>query len=200
MDNTLLKLKRFLIPIFLSIICCNTENSKIEKEKKNLEFNINFELLNPEPISDGEGFMMNVPANWNPLDSLLKSELTRSFSLLGEPTKLILVNAFQSQAGSQCIISKVITDKKDFSFISEDIISNIQTQIQGEGYKTNELNINNLNAKQYLIRGKNYVIIKLYTQLKDVYQIDFIIPLSKYESELESIESSIGTITYKGKL
>ena len=34
----------------------------------------------------------------------------------------------------------------------------------------------------------------------DVYQIDFIIPLSKYESELESIESSIGTITYKGKL
>ena len=200
MDNTLLNLKRFLILIFLSIICCNTENSKVEKEKKNLEFNINFELLNPEPISDGEGFMMNVPANWNPLDSLLKSELTRSFSLLGEPTKLILVNAFQSQAGSQCIISKVITDKKDFSFISEDIISNIQTQIQGEGYKTNELNINNLNAKQYLIRGKNYVIIKLYTQLKDVYQIDFIIPLSKYESELESIESSIGTITYKGKL
>ena len=55
-------------------------------------------------------------------------------------------------------------------------------------------------VKQYLIRGKNYVIIKLYTQLKDVYQIDFIIPLSKYESELESIESSIGTITYKGKL
>ena len=200
MDNTLLNLKRLLIPIFLSIICCNTENSKVEKEKKNLEFNINFELLNPEPISDGEGFMMNVPANWNPLDSLLKSELTRSFSLLGEPTKLILVNAFQSQAGSQCIISKVITDKKDFSFISEDIISNIQTQIQGEGYKTNELNINNLNAKQYLIRGKNYVIIKLYTQLKDVYQIDFIIPLSKYESELESIESSIGTITHKGKL
>ena len=200
MDNTLLNLKRLLILIFLSIICCNTENSKVEKEKKNLEFNINFELLNPEPISDGEGFMMNVPANWNPLDSLLKSELTRSFSLLGEPTKLILVNAFQSQAGSQCIISKVITDKKDFSFISEDIISNIQTQIQGEGYKTNELNINNLNAKQYLIRGKNYVIIKLYTQLKDVYQIDFIIPLSKYESELESIESSIGTITYKGKL
>ena len=200
MDNTLLNLKRLLILIFLSIICCNTENSKVEKEKKNLEFNINFELLNPEPISDGEGFMMNVPANWNPLDSLLKSELTRSFSLLGEPTKLILVNAFQSQDGSQCIISKVITDKKDFSFISEDIISNIQTQIQGEGYKTNELNINNLNAKQYLIRGKNYVIIKLYTQLKDVYQIDFIIPLSKYESELESIESSIGTITYKGKL
>ena len=200
MDNTLLNLKRLLILIFLSIICCNTENSKVEKEKKNLEFNINFELLNPEPISDGEGFMMNVPANWNPLDSLLKSELTRSFSLLGEPTKLILVNAFQSQDGSQCIISKVITDKKDFSFISEDIISNIQTQIQGEGYKTNELNINNLNAKQYLIRGKNHVIIKLYTQLKDVYQIDFIIPLSKYESELESIESSIGTITYKGKL
>ena len=200
MNNTPLNPKTLLIPIFLSIICCNTENGKVEKEKKNLDFNINYELLNPKAITDDEGFMMNVPANWNPLDSLLKSKLTRSFSLLGEPTKLILVNAFQSQDGSQCIISKVITDKKDFSFISEDIISNIQTQIQGEGYKTNELNINNLNAKQYLIRGKNYVIIKLYTQLKDVYQIDFIIPLSKYESELESIESSIGTITHKGKL
>ena len=200
MDNTLLNLKRLLTLIFLSIICCNTENSKVEKEKKNLEFNINFELLNPEPISDGEGFMMNVPANWNPLDSLLKSELTRSFSLLEEPTKLILVNAFQSQAGSQCIISKVITDKKDFSFISEDIISNIQKQIQGDGYKTNELNINNLNAKQYLIRGKDYVVIKLYIKLKEFYQIDFIIPLTRYATELESIESSIGTITYKGKL
>ncbi|SVC29911.1 uncharacterized protein METZ01_LOCUS282765 [marine metagenome] len=197
MDNTLLNLKRLLIPIFLSIICCNTENSKVEKEKKNLEFNINFELLNPEPISDGEGFMMNVPANWNPLDSLLKSELTRSFSLLGEPTKLILVNAFQSQDGSQCIISKVITDKKDFSFISEDVISDIQLKIHGDGYKTNDLNINNLSAKQYLVRGKNHVIIKLFIQLNEFYQIDFIIPLSQYKMEIESIESSIGTIRHK---
>jgi hypothetical protein len=110
------------------------------------------------------------------------------------------VNSYQSPLGSQCIIAKVITNKKDFSFISEDIISNIQTQIQGEGYKTNELNINNLNAKQYLIRGKDYVIIKLYIQLNGFYQIDFIIPLTQYATELESIESSIGTITHKGKL
>ena len=32
---------------------------------------------------------------------------------------------------------KVITDKKDFSFISEDIISSIQSKIHGDGYKTN---------------------------------------------------------------
>ena len=197
MDNTLLNSKILLIPILLTIICCNTENRKVEKEKKNLEFNINYELLNPEAIYDGEGFMMNIPVNWNLLDSLLKSEITRSFSLLGEPTKLILVNAFQSQAGSQCIISKVITDKKDFSFISEDVISDIQLKIHGDGYKTNALNINNLSAKQYLVRGKNHVIIKLFIQLNEFYQIDFIIPLSQYKMEIESIESSIGTIRHK---
>ena len=186
--------------MLLSIVCCSPGSNKAEERKQGLLYKVNNKLLYPEAITNDDGFMMNIPVSWNPLDSLLKSELNRSFRSLGGPTKLVLVNAFQSQVGSQCIISKVITDKKDFSFISEDIISNIQTQIQGEGYKTNELNINNLNAKQYLIRGKNYVIIKLYTQLKDVYQIDFIIPLSKYESELESIESSIGTITYQGKL
>ncbi len=200
MNNTPLNPKTLLIPIFLSIICCNTENGKVEKEKKNLDFNINYELLNPEAITDDEGFMMNVPANWNPLDSLLKSKLTRSFSLLGEPTKLILVNAFRSQGGSQCIVSKVITDKKDFSFISEDIISSIQSKIHGDGYKTNTFNINNLSAKQYLVRGKNHVVIKLYIRVKEFYQVDFIIPRTQYETELESIESSIGTITYKGKL
>ncbi len=200
MENILLKSKTFLTLMLLSIVCCSPESNKAEKRKQGLLYKVNNKLLYPEAITDDDEFMMNIPVNWNPLDSLLKSELNRSFRSLGGPTKLVLVNAFQSQAGSQCIISKVITDKKDFSFISEDIISNIQTQIQGEGYKTNELNINNLNAKQYLIRGKNYVIIKLYIQLKDFYQIDFIIPLSKYKSEIERVESSLGTIEHKGEL
>ena len=143
---------------------------------------------------------MNIPANWSPLDSLLKINLKRSFGSSKGPTKLVLVNAFHSQAGSQCIISKVITDKKDFSFISEDIISSIQSKIHGDGYKTNAFNINNLSAKQYLVRGKNHVVIKLYIRVKEFYQVDFIIPRTQYETEMESIESSIGTITHKGKL
>ena len=197
MENILLKLKTFLTLMLLSIVCCSPESNKAEERKQGLLYKVNNKLLYPEAITDDEGFMMNVPVNWNPLDSLLKSELNRSFSSLEGPTKLVLVNAFQSQAGSQCIISKVITDKKDFSFISEDVISDIQLKIHGDGYKTNDLNINNLSAKQYLVRGKNHVIIKLFIQLNEFYQIDFIIPLSQYKMEIESIESSIGTIRHK---
>ena len=189
-----------LILLLFSVVNCNSKNNPPKKEKHNLEFNINYELLNNKPITDESGFRMNIPINWKPLDSLSKSQLNQTINALKNTTKLKLVNSYQSPLGSQCVIAKVITNKKDFSFISEDIISNIQTQIQGDGYKTNELNINNLNAKQYLIRGKNYVIIKLYIQLKDFYQIDFIIPLSKYKSEIESVESSLGTIEHKGEL
>ena len=197
MENILLKSKTFLTLMLLSIVCCSPESNKAEKRKQGLLYKVNNKLLYPEAITDDDEFMMNIPVNWNPLDSLLKSELNRSFRSLGGPTKLVLVNAFQSQVGSQCIISKVITDKKDFSFISEDVISDIQLKIHGDGYKTNDLNINNLSAKQYLVRGKNHVIIKLFIQLNEFYQIDFIIPLSQYKMEIESIESSIGTIRHK---
>ena len=198
MKTVLLHPNMLLILLLFSVVNCNSKNNQSKKAKHNLEFNINYELLNNEPITDESGFRMNIPINWKPLDSLSKSQLNQTINALKNTTKLKLVNSYQSPLGSQCIIAKVITDKKDFSFISEAIISNIQTQIQGDGYKTNELNINNLNVKQYLIRGKNYVIIKLYIQLQDFYQIDFIIPLSKYEAEIESIESSIGTITRTG--
>ena len=197
MENILLKPKTFLTLMLLSIVCCSPGSNKAEERKQGLLYKVNNKLLYPEAITNDDGFMMNIPVNWNPLDSLLKSELNRSFRSLGGPTKLVLVNAFQSQAGSQCIISKVITDKKDFSFISEDVISDIQLKIHGDGYKTNDLNINNLSAKQYLVRGKNHVIIKLFIQLNEFYQIDFIIPLSQYKMEIESIESSIGTIRHK---
>lgn len=196
MENILQNSKTLLTLMLMSIICCNSENNKFEKQ--NLEFKVNYELLNPEAVTDGNGFSMNIPINWNPLDSLSKFKIKRVANSLEGSNKLVLVNAFQSKFGSQCIISKIITSKKDFSFITDDIISNIQLKIQGDGYKTNDLNINNLNAKQYLVRGKEYVIIKLYIQLKEFYQIDFIIPLSKYELELESIESSIWTIIHKG--
>ena len=197
MENILLKPKTFLTLMLLSIVCCSPGSNKAEERKQGLLYKVNNKLLYPEAITDDDEFMMNIPVNWNPLDSLLKSEFNRSFRSQGGPTKLVLVNAFQSQAGSQCIISKVITDKKDFSFISEDVISDIQLKIHGDGYKTNDLNINNLSAKQYLVRGKNHVIIKLFIQLNEFYQIDFIIPLSQYKMEIESIESSIGTIRHK---
>ena len=197
MENILLKPKTVLTLMLLIIVCCSPGSNKAEKRKQGLLYKVNNKLLYPEAITDDDEFMMNIPVNWNPLDSLLKSEFNRSFRSQGGPTKLVLVNAFQSQAGSQCIISKVITDKKDFSFISEDVISDIQLKIHGDGYKTNDLNINNLSAKQYLVRGKNHVIIKLFIQLNKFYQIDFIIPLSQYKMEIESIESSIGTIRHK---
>ena len=198
MKTVILQPNILLILMLFSVVNCTSKNNQPEKEKHNLEFNINYELLNNEPITDESGFRMNIPINWKPLDSLSKSQLNQTINALKNTPKLKLVNSYQSPLGSQCVIAKVITDKKDFSFVSEDIISNVQKQIQGDGYKTNELNINNLNAKQYLIRGKNYVIIKLYIQLQDFYQIDFIIPLSKYEAEIEGIESSIGTITRTG--
>ena len=197
MENTLLKSKTFLTVMLFSIVFCSPKSNKSKDRNQGLLYKVNNKLLYPKAITDDDGFMMNIPINWDPLDSLLKSELNQSFSSLGGPTKLVLVNAFQSQAGSQCIISKVITDKKDFSFISEDVISDIQLKIHGDGYKTNDLNINNLSAKQYLVRGKNHVIIKLFIQLNEFYQIDFIIPLSQYKMEIESIESSIGTIRHK---
>ena len=200
MKNILLHSNMLLILMIFSVVNCNSKNNQSKKENHNLEFSINYELLHNEPITDESGFRMNIPINWKLLDSLSQSKLNQTINSLKSTTKLKLVSSYQSPLGSQCIVAKVITDKKDFSFISEDIISNIQTQTQGDGYKTNELNINNLNAKQYLIRGKDYVIIKLYIQLKGFYQIDFIIPLTQYATELESIESSIGTITHKGKL
>ena len=186
MKNTLLHSNMLLILMVFSIVNCNSKNNQSKKENHNLEFSINYELLHNEPITDESGFRMNIPANWKPIDSLSQSKLKQTINSLKSTTKLKLVNSYKSPLGSQCIIAKVITDKKDFSFVSEDIISNIQTQIQGDGYKTNELNINNLNAKQYLIRGKNYVIIKLYIQLKDFYQIDFIIPISKISNNFNS--------------
>ena len=78
--------------MLMSIICCNSENNKFEKQ--NLEFKVNYELLNPEAVTDGNGFSMNIPINWNPLDSLSKFKIKRVANSLEGSNKLVLVNAF----------------------------------------------------------------------------------------------------------
>ena len=72
-----------------------------------------------------------------------------------------------------------------------------------EIFNTNNINhsfiqINSIKTIQYIITTSEFVIIKLIFKAKKYYyQLDFMIPLTKYEKELRSIESSIGSIINK---
>ncbi len=181
--------------IFLQSIGCTYEHKGFD-DFKNIEFNVDTELLSSLPLVIEDVFELRIPKDWYKLNddnfikfkNVIESDSAAFF-------KISLLNVFNSPNGSYSIISKIISDNNVFEKIDSTYITLLAENFKTNNINIGRININGINTIQYLISTKDKVIIKLILKIKkSYYQIDYIIPLEIYEKELKKIESSIGSI------
>ena len=181
------------------MISCESTLDKSTTKSQNLSFKIDYNLLNKIPLINEDGFTIYTPINWVAFDSTSIIQLKRAIEANENVIQLELVGGYQSKDFATCIISKVITIKNSFEYIPENYKDILKAQFSTENINVSQIDINNTPVRQFIISNNHHTVIKLFILGIQNYQVDYIIPRRVYEAELSKIESSIGTITNKGK-
>jgi len=181
------------VSIFLVISCSSGSNG--DNDFPALEFTVNQELI-ASPVSVYNEFVICLPKNYISLnDSSLRianQEIQKDETAY---IKLKLLNIFQSDDQSSCIIS-LVHNQEVLSILNEEYLFSLEENFNTDNIIRAQFSINNINIVQYLITNSQIVSFKLFFKAKNQYfQIDYFIPLSSYEKELKKIESSIGSIS-----
>ena len=69
-----------LITLFflVNMISCNNTQTKTTSESQNLSFNIDYNLLQPTPLKNDQGFSIYVPIGWSEIDSTNMNQLRKA--------------------------------------------------------------------------------------------------------------------------
>lgn len=174
--------------ILLSISCQHSGNKVISAE-----FKVDRSLLSDSSFVSETGFRINPPRNWIKTESF-NSELQKKI-LYRHDNKLLAIYKSDS-TNCALIISELPATNFDLvkdllvktnSFPKQDSIwTNIESSIFM--YKNNEI-------IQVVYQNSNLVIFKLLThRLSELYELDYIIPRSEINFNIQSVESSIGSL------
>ncbi len=186
---------RIGLQVFLLATVSCADGSDIDNRYPSVEFNVNQDLLS-SPTSIDKSFSIELPASWSELDE--KSLLRVRQTISGDSAsflKIEVIKVFRSDGNASCIISKILNGS--FSF---DMLDTGFEELLRESFKTQDVtraafNLNGCNTVQYRILSDNHISFKLfYRSSKIYYQIDYFIPTDIYNTEIHSVESSIGSI------
>jgi hypothetical protein len=184
-----------LIILLLSSISCSSDN-KIDDGFTEIVFNVDENLLSNTPEMIENIFQVKFPVDFNKIDDInfqaiktaIDSDTTSFF-------QLSLLAVYKSLSGSSSILSKIISDKNVFNEIDSTYYNMVVDNFRTKNINQGKIKINGIKTVQYIITAQEVVLIKLIINVKGFYyQLDYIIPLSKYEEKLRGIESSIGSI------
>ena len=184
---------------FINVIGCNNTQNKSTSESQNLSFTIDYNLLNPIPLKNDQGFSIYVPIGWSDIDSTKINQLRGALESKENIIRLEMIGAYQSKDLATCIVSKVDSKEINFQYIPEDYIELLKSQFFTENINTANIIINNLDVRQFLITNDTHISFILFITGEFNYQVNYIIPKELYAAELSKIESSIGTIMNKGE-
>ena len=190
-----------LITLFflVNMISCNNTQTKTTSESQNLSFNIDYNLLQPTPLKNDQGFSIYVPIGWSEIDNTNMNQLRKALESKENIIQLELIGAYQSKDLATCIVSKVDSKEVNFKYIPENYIDLLKSQFVTDNINTADIVINNLDVRQFLITNATHTSFKLFIKGISNYQVDYIIPRTIYKEELSKVESSIGTIINKGE-
>jgi hypothetical protein len=183
--KTLTMLSVFLL-LFLS---CQKSGKKVISA----EFNVNRSLLSDSSFVSKTGFSVNPPKHWSKTESY-NSELQKK--VLSHLDNKLLAIYKSDSTNCALIISELPETKFDIikgllgktnSYVRQD---SIWTNIQSSVFKYKSYEI-----IQIVSQNSDLVIFKLLTQrLSELYELDYIIPRSEININMQSVESSIGSL------
>lgn len=173
----------------LLFISCQQSNKKVIS----VEFNVNKSLLSDNSFVSKTGFSIYPPKNWSKTESY-NSELQKKV-LYRLDNKLLAIYKSDS-TNCALIISELpetnfdimrgLLDKPNYYPKQDSIWTNVQSSIFK--YKTYEI-------IQIVSQNSDLIIFKLFThRLSESYELDYIIPRSEININMQSVESSIGSL------
>ncbi len=188
----------FVLMFLLASVSCSSESKQNDKFVE-IEFNVDNKLLSDKSkIVDGnfdihypEGFNSIVGNNFNRIKATIDSDSTSYFPLS-------LLSIHNTVSGSSSILSKIQATSEVFNKLDSNYTKLLSKNFNTKNINQSHIKINGIKTIQYIITTNEIVLLKLiFKVMENYYQLDYIIPLTEYEKELKSIESSIGSIIKK---
>jgi len=185
-----------LVLVFNQISCDSNKKDDLGVIEK-VEFNVNYEKLSNYYTFSDSSTIFYPPKKWNKNN---KSDVYKLNEKLSDDViDIILEDIFTSPGGSYILISKVQSEKSNFNYIPEDFLELMKTQFGVDNIIYHTFFINNILVREYLIDTEEVIIFKNFINSNNQnYQLDYIILKNSYNEDIESIESSIGSLNRKG--
>ena len=183
------------IVLLLSTISCGSDN-RINDGFTEILFNVDKNLLSKTPTTVENIFQITYPLDFNKIDDNNFQKIKTSIdSDSSSFFQISLLTVYNSLSGYSSILSKIISEKNVFNELDSNYYNLLVDNFRTKNVNKGKIKINGIKTIQYIITTPEIVLIKLIFNLKGFYyQLDYIIPLSIYEENLRSIESSIGSI------
>jgi hypothetical protein len=185
-----MKMKSLILLVFSLILasCYHAENKVVE-----VEFNVNKALLADSSFLSSTGFSIYPPKNWQRTASY-NTELQDKI-LNRIENKLLAIYKCDS---TNCAL--VISELPEMNY--KIIRQQLERQNPGSGgdsqwtkVETSFFKYKSYEVIQIVSQNSELVVFKLYThRLSDLYELDFMIPRSEINSNMQTVESSIGSI------
>jgi hypothetical protein len=174
---------------FLLFLSCQKSGKKVISA----EFNVDRSLLSHSSFVSKTGFSINPPKNWlkteNYNSDLQKQILYRTDNELlaiykADSTNCALIISELPETNFDII--RGLLDKSDSYPKRDSIWTNVQSSIFR--YKTYDI-------IQIVSQNSNMIVFKLLThRLSESYELNYIIPRSEININMQSVESSIGSL------
>jgi len=182
------------IPVTLTaLVLLFSGCQQAEKKIITAEFNVNRMLLSDSPFVSKSGFSVNPPVDWSKTESFNLELQNKVMSHIDN--KLLAIYRSDS---TNCAL--IISELPESNFdIIKGLLENstipeshdtIWTKVQSSVFKYKTYDI-----IQIVSQNPEMVIFKLLThRLSELYELDYIIPRSEINLNMQSVESSIGSL------
>ena len=181
-----------------ALASCDPPNSQ-KRTYETLAFNVDGTLLEPAVTDAALNIEMSAPKGWKTIDESmlgqvidgLRDKFTQEFQMV---PRWVFVN---EESRAMCAVSglegvKSIPDKTALESLETAYLDKFpKAMIQRTIFMKDAFRVH-----QLMVVTSNFVLIKLICNAPEnrVFEIDYVVPQDVYETELRSIESSIGSI------
>ena len=187
--NLYMKYLLFTFVFILLLISCHHSSPKVVE----VEFNVNESLLSDSSFISKTGFSINPPKNWVKTDSF-DSELQNK--ILNRLDSKLLAIYKSDTTNCALIISEL--PESDFVLIKHFLETpnpsvtqdSIWTKVQPSVFKYKTFEV-----VQIVSQNSKLIVFKLFThRLSELFELDYVIPRNEININMQSVESSIGSL------
>ena len=184
--------------IICSFVGCDSPNKK-RQPYETLAFNVDQTLLEPVLTDTELNITIAAPKNWKKIDDSVFAQVINELDLqLTENIKLVPRWIFLNENSlAMCIVSKLngVGIAPD-----ENLLKNLATAYQNQFPKATVKQAvfrkDAFRIHQLMVIADDFVLIKLICDAPKtlIFEVDYRVPRDVYKTELQAIESSIGSI------
>lgn len=185
-----------LILATLTLWACSSDKSSVDT----VSFTVNPELLGDRFENTSDGFSLQAPVEWVAAPESVLDQIHEQMPTTADPKTSPEIIALYRNAGigAHLAVGRYADgmDVEQCAAVVDMHATNLGSQFGNDRVKKDRFTYKDSPVDQLMVLGDDLVIIKLFVHGHAMYQLDYVVPRSGYESQLRAIESSIGSVSY----